>query len=184
MILNVGCGGRPHDKNYYYGDVRIDIEEFPNVTHVMDAHNLPEEWTEKFNHVEIDTTIEHVDTPIKVLREASRVLISGGTMTIIVPNVMYWRRIIRNYRCDLDTLNAIDPEKLPDHKAAWDLVEFTNFIKQVPGLKIVDVDYLDWQPEFRHVSKDFWGKLIDKYIPKPFRYIEVKYMLRKDDKVE
>ena len=184
MILNVGCGGRPHDKNFYYGDVRIDIEEFPNVTHLMDAHNLPEEWSEMFSHVECDTALEHVDTPIQVLREMTRVLAPGGTMTIIVPNVMFWRRIVRNYKCQLAMLNALDSEIFPDHKAAWDLIEFNNFIKQVPGLKIESVDYLDWQPEFKRASNKLIVKLLDRYMPKMFRHVEIKYNLKKDEKNE
>jgi len=40
MILNVGCGGRPHDKAFYFGDLRIDVSIVPSVMILMDAHFL------------------------------------------------------------------------------------------------------------------------------------------------
>jgi len=180
MKLNLGCGGRLHDKMIYYGDVRVDIEHFPNVTDVMDIHQLPEEWTEKFSEVKIWTTLEHVDTPIQVLREATRVLKPDGTLEIIVPNVHYWRRIYRNYKCRLDILNKADPAKLPDHKQAWDLIELNNFTKQVPGLIIEKVDYLDWQPEWKRQTGALIGPLLDHFLPPIFTHIEVRYLLRKE----
>ena len=58
MILNIGCGGRKGDKDIWYGDYRIDLENFPNVTHVMDAHFLPDIWTDMFDEVVCNVALD------------------------------------------------------------------------------------------------------------------------------
>ncbi len=178
LILNVGCGGREHDKQIWYGDDRIDILPFRNVTQVMDVYELPDDWSEKYSRIVCYTALEHLDSPIVALRNMIRVLKVDGLLELVVPNVYYWRRIYRNYRQRLEMLNKSNPIKLPDHKQAWDIIEMTNLMKQV-GLEFVAVEYLDWQPEWRRRTGSIFGKLLDMVLPPMFNTIEVKFTLRK-----
>lgn len=178
LILNAGCGGREHDKQIWYGDHRIDTLPFRNVTHVLDIHKLPSEWTEKYTKVVCYTTLEHLDSPIIALRNMVRVLKNQGILIIIVPNVYYWRRIFRNWDKRLDLLNKSDPSKLPDHKQAWDLIDLNNMIRQV-GLDFVSVEYLDWQPEWRRKTGNLAGWILDRFLPPMFNTIETKFTLKK-----
>ena len=176
MILNIGCGGRPGDKMITYGDVRIDIESFPQVTHICDAQELPDEWTGKFEKIVCYTVLEHLENPFKALCEMSRTLTEGGIIEIVVPNVYHWRRIRRNYKSNIDLLN---PEtKLPDHKQAWDLTEMRNITKQI-GLKLIKVSYLDWLPEKKRKSKSILSRLLYRFLPPIFTETEVKFVLSK-----
>lgn len=173
-VLNLGCGGRTTDKKAWFGQVRVDIEAFPNVTHVMDIHDL------KFNDEEFDrvvcyTTLEHLDSPIKAMKEMRRVLKTGGQMEIVIPNVLHYRRIWLNYKQLIKKINESDPEKLPNHKQAWDIIEMRNLMKQV-GLLMVSVSYLDWLPRFKPRG-GIKLYLLNKLLPECFTRTEVKYVL-------
>jgi len=178
LILNAGCGGREHDKQVWYGDHRIDCIPFRNATHLLDIHELPDDWTEKYTKVVCYTTLEHLESPIIALRNMVRVLRTHGILEIIVPNVYYWRRIYRNWTQRLDCLNKSDPSKLPDHKQAWDIIEMNNTIRQL-GLDFVSVEYLDWQPEWRRRTGSIFGKVLDRILPPMFNTIETKFVLKK-----
>lgn len=178
-VLNIGCGGREGDKYIWFGNVRLDIEKFPNVTHVGDAHNLPFENRE-FDLVVCFVTLEHLHNPHKALSEMVRVLKDNGEIWIIVPNVYHWRRIYRNYKCRLDLINKSDPNKLPDHNQAWDLVEIRNLMRQF-GLVAKSVKYLDWISEFVP-NKSLKHKIINRLLPEMFMRTEVEYVLCKEMK--
>jgi predicted SAM-dependent methyltransferase len=139
MILNVGCGGRPQDKACYLGDVRIDVARFPPVTVLMDAHFLGF-IDSVFDKIVCFEVLEHLDSPIKALKEFKRVLKADGEIIISVPNIWYWRRI---FRALLNRGKILCKPSKTDHKQAWDVYEFHNLVNQV-GLKIIDVKWLNW----------------------------------------
>lgn len=144
MILNVGCGGRSNDEACFLGDVRIDVKRFPSVMFLMDAHFLGFKDS-AFEKILCFEVLEHLESPIKALKEFKRVLKEDGRVLISVPNVWYWRRIrktkIKKYT------SCQDPEELAtEHKQAWDIHEFNNLACCV-GLKITAVKWLDWYPQ-------------------------------------
>jgi SAM-dependent methyltransferase len=144
MILNVGCGGRPSDRACYFGDVRIDVNRVPSVMILMDAHflGLKDSIFEKVVCFEV---LEHLESPIRALKEFKRVLKEDGEIIISIPNVWYWRRFLRF----LIKQNKIFDEKpTTDHKQAWDIYEFHNLAYQL-GLRVTDVNWLDWYPKGR-----------------------------------
>ena len=175
MILNVGCGGRPGDRRASYGDVRIDIEEFPNVTDIMDAHDLPREWEGKFTVVVCETALEHFTNPHRALSEMARVLAPWGLIKIVVPNLHYWRRIFRNYKTDYDILRNT-ATKPPDHKQGWDLIEMRNLAFQC-GLMIVSHEFLDWLPEKKRAPTKVWKRWVVRRLPHFMRMTEVRFTL-------
>lgn len=69
MILNVGCGGRSYDKVCYFGDVRIDVERFPSVMTLMDAHSLAFK-NSIFDKIVCFEVLEQLDSPIRDLHIA------------------------------------------------------------------------------------------------------------------
>lgn len=139
MILNVGCGGRPRDKACYYGDVRVDIARFPSVTALMDAHFLAFKGS-VFDKIVCFEVLEHLDSPIKALKEFKRVLKADGKIMVSMPNVWYWRKIIKAL---IKKQEIFDEPPEVDHKQAWDVYEFHNLAYQA-GLKITDVKWLNW----------------------------------------
>lgn len=179
MILNVGCGGRPGDQRADYGDVRIDIKEFPNVTNVMDAHELPESWTGIFSEVVCETALEHFDNPKKALREMKRVLTPNGRIIIVVPNLHYWRRLLRDLKPRYDDLRTA--ENPPSHNQGWDIMEMRNLTAQC-GLVILSQDFLDWLPERKRASRRLIGKLFVWLLPPCFKRTEVRFELLKEDR--
>jgi predicted SAM-dependent methyltransferase len=177
--LNIGCGGREGDKFIWYGHVRLDIEWFPNVTHVGDAHDLPFE-DKTFDLIVCYVTLEHLYNPFKAVSEMIRVLKDNGMIKIVIPNVHHWRRIYKNYQCRIDLINKSDLNKLPDHKQAWDLVEIRNLVRHL-GLVLISVKYLNWIDEFVP-NKSFKHKIINYILPNLFTHTEVEYVLCKEMK--
>ena len=177
LILNVGCGGRPGDQRANYGDVRIDIEKFPNVTDIIDAHELPESWTGRFYEVVCETALEHFDSPIKALSEMTRVLSPDGRIIIVVPNLHFWRRLRRGLRPAYDELRTADNP--PDHKQGWDLVEMRNLAVQC-GLVILSQEFLDWLPEKKRAPRPLIGKLFVWLLPPCFKRTEVRFTMLKE----
>lgn len=174
MILNVGCGGRPGDKRADYGDVRIDILPFPNVTNVLDIHELPEDWTGWFSEIVCETALEHFDNPKKALSEMVRVLAPEGRIIIVVPNLHYWRRLRRSFNPNYATLrNAENP---PEHKQGWDLVEMRNLAVQV-GLAIVSCSFIDWLPEKKRDPRPLFGRLFVWLLPEFLKRTEIRFVL-------
>ena len=176
MILNVGCGGRPGDKRASYGDVRIDIEEFPNATHVMDVHDLPQGWTCRFDEVVCEIALEHFNSPIRAMREMTRVMKADARLTIVVPNLYFWRRMWKNWKPQYDFMRA--PINPPDHKQAWDVIEIRNLAIQC-GLNIVSHDYLDWAPGRKRPPGTALGKLLYLFLPHFMTTTEVRFILLK-----
>jgi predicted SAM-dependent methyltransferase len=175
LILNVGCGGREGDKRVNFGDVRIDVIPFSNVTHRVDAHKLPQSWTGKFSLIVCETALEHFISPYTALGEMSRVLQPGGEIQIIVPNVHYWRRIYRSFNPRYTVLqNPVNP---PDHKQAWDLIEIRNLAFQF-NLYVVKHEFLDWLPEKKHPPRIPFGSFLVKLLPKFMQKTEVRFTLR------
>ena len=174
MILNVGCGGRPGDRRASYGDVRIDIEEFPNVTHVMDVHNLPRGWTCRFDEVVCEIALEHFDSPKKAMLEMARVLKPGGRLIIVVPNVYFWRRIYKNWRPNYDAMRT--PINPPSHNQAWDIIEMRNLIIQC-GLEITRQEFVDWAIGKKRPPGSTLGKLLYHFLPHFMTTTEVRFIL-------
>ncbi len=177
MILNVGCGGRSGDQRADYGDFRIDIVEFPNVTHVLDAHELPESWTGLFSEIVCETALEHFRSPIKALSEMARVLSPNGRIIIVVPNLHFWRRLRRGIAPRYDLLRTA--ENLPDHKQGWDLVEMRNLCIQC-GLVILKQDFLDWLPERKRVPRPLLKRFFVWLLPPCFKRTEVRFTMLKE----
>lgn len=142
MILNVGCGGEPHHKASNLGDVRIDIFRFPSVTFLMDAHHLAFK-NATFSKILSFEVLEHLESPIKALREFHRVLRQDGEIIITVPNVWYWRRIFRHLMNRRRYLARSDHKQPWAHKQAWDIQELQALASQA-NLTVTEVRWLDW----------------------------------------
>ncbi|MFX1443667.1 MAG: methyltransferase domain-containing protein [Promethearchaeota archaeon] len=106
-ILDVGCG---QDK--VPGAIGIDIADLPGVDIVQDLNVFP--WgdfeDETFDEIYMNDILEHLDDPIKVMRECHRLLKSGGKLHV---RVVYW-----NHKYSFSD---------PTHKHAFSEISFTFF---------------------------------------------------------
>ena len=172
LILNIGCGGRPTDKMSLYGDVRIDIKKYSNITAVMDAHKLA--FRDKvFRKIVAYEVLEHLDSPIEALKEMRRVLDDDGIIEVTVPNIWYWRLLLA---CWLGTMKPKSTET--DHKQAWDIFTFQLLALQA-GLECYEIRWLDWYglPKRRRYGKI--EPFVRLFLPRHLRYTHVLFRLRK-----
>lgn len=78
LILDIGCGGNKR------GTLGVDIRRTPPVDVLCDAHHLPLA-PESFDGCYAYSLLEHVDNPIKVLKETYKVLKPHAWLKILVP---------------------------------------------------------------------------------------------------
>jgi SAM-dependent methyltransferase len=78
LVLDVGCGENKR------GTVGVDIRRTGMVDVLCDAHHLP--FVDGiFEGCYAYAILEHVENPVKVLKEISRVLMDSGWLEVLVP---------------------------------------------------------------------------------------------------
>jgi len=82
LTLNIGSSS----KKVYPNTINLDIGNFENVDVVADGKNLPFK-NNSFDLVLIESVLEHVNEPEKVIKEAYRVLKKSGKVYISIPFV-------------------------------------------------------------------------------------------------
>jgi SAM-dependent methyltransferase len=82
-ILDIGSG-TAHIKEFRPDIVSTDILSFPGIDTVADAHRLPFADGSFAGVVMLDV-LHHLERPIEFLKEASRVLRSGGRLAMMEP---------------------------------------------------------------------------------------------------
>lgn len=85
--LNLGCG-RDLTKKFPMPWLNVDMEG-PAADVLCDLRYLPQEWTEIFDEVRASHVLEHffLEEMPMVLAEWHRILVLGGTVRIIVPDL-------------------------------------------------------------------------------------------------
>jgi predicted SAM-dependent methyltransferase len=79
--LNLGCGG--YKKNEF---VNVDVrpECHPDVVHDLNTFPYPFE-DNRFEVVEVDHLLEHLENPLQAMTEIHRILEDHGRLTVRVP---------------------------------------------------------------------------------------------------
>jgi predicted SAM-dependent methyltransferase len=177
-ILNIGCGGRAKDKLCWYGDERIDVKSYPNVTKVMDAHQL-EFAKETFSKIVSYECLEHLQSPFTALQEMCRVLKPDGEIEISVPNVWHWRLLLRGWLGQhFKRYRGLAKESESGHKQMWDIYTFEELCNQV-GLTVQSLEFLDWYDNRERRKLSLFEPLIKLVLPKHVKYTHVIFRLKK-----
>lgn len=167
MKLNIGCGPS------FEGDVRVDTRRTKAVNLIADAHFLPFKG-ESFSEVICTEVLEHVESPIKVLKEIKGVMRKNGFVLLTVPNLTELRRILSIAKNPLRVRHI-----KTDHKQGWDAIEFSRLAFQV-GLRVVKIDWTDWYGRTRMKEKfKFLNPLLKRILPKPLYYTHMKIICQK-----
>lgn len=161
MILNVGCGGRPTERNCWLGDVRLDRERLPPVNMVADAHHLPFR-NHVFSGIVCFEVLEHLDSPVAAIREMARVLTNPhGSLFVTVPNPYYFKN------------SNHEVPQTSDHKQAWDAKTFQLLCYQ-GGLKVIRHAYLNYYAwKRRH-------PILGRLFPKFFRHHQLFEVVKRE----
>jgi len=80
LILDIGCGAQPHGNP----NILLDIYRSPYVNIIADAQRLPFK-NNIINRIFCHEVLEHLENPLKAIREMHRVLKTGSTATITFP---------------------------------------------------------------------------------------------------
>jgi len=106
-VLDIG-GGTAHIKEFRPDTMSTDIQLFPGIDVVADAHRLPFR-NEFFAGVVMLDVLHHLERPIEFLKEASRVLKPGGRLAMIEPAMTpFARRFYNRFHEEPVDMNA-DP---------------------------------------------------------------------------
>jgi SAM-dependent methyltransferase len=118
-ILDIGSG-TAHIKDFRSDIVSVDILSFPGIDVVTDAHRLPFPDGSFAGIVMLDV-LHHLERPIEFLKEASRVLKTGGRLAMIEPAMTPLARRFYDYfheepvdmLADPFAMVAADPDRDP-----------------------------------------------------------------------
>jgi SAM-dependent methyltransferase len=153
-VLDVG-GGTAHVKKTFSDVFSVDILPFPGIDAVCDAHCLPFPDREFAGIIMIDL-LHHLAQPIGFLKEAARVLRSGGVLAMIEPGMSpvaypfyrYLHQEPADMRSDPFAFLPADPRRDPfDANQAIPSLLFSAGNRQrlgalVPELTVSRVDWL------------------------------------------
>ena len=159
-VLDIG-GGTAHIKEFRPDTMSTDIQLFPGIDVVADAHRLPFR-NEFFAGVVMLDVLHHLERPIEFLKEASRVLKPGGRLAMIEPAMTpLARRFYNRFHEEPVDMNAdpfapvaINPDRDPfdANQAIPSLLFATTPARRVveqtvPSLR---VRHVEWQSLFAY----------------------------------
>jgi ubiquinone/menaquinone biosynthesis C-methylase UbiE len=144
MILDVGCGYHPK------GDVNIDLHPEPSVHRgsmcALDVKQIPNFVKadvchlpfrpHSFSRILMYEVLEHLPNPTQALTNIKGALESTGVFEFSIPNMMYWRAILRWIAKEKITISA------RKHINGWRLPEVRNLL-EINGFEIINVGYAD-----------------------------------------
>ncbi len=154
-VLDIGSG-TAHIKDFRPDIVSTDILPFPGIDAVADAHRLPFP-DGSFSGVVMLDVLHHLERPIVFLKEASRVLQSGGRLAMIEPAMTTVARRFYDHfheepvQMDADPFASvrINPDRDPfDANQAIPTLLFATSAacrrveSEVPSLRVRSVDWL------------------------------------------
>ena len=112
----------------------MDINRNSRCTLVADAHYLPFK-PGSFTHVVLFEVLEHLRCPFDALHEIGRVLSQKGSVLLSVPNVMFYRVILRWLLKNKITVCA-------GHISGWTSAELQNLLTKT-GFVVVKSGFND-----------------------------------------
>jgi len=148
MKLDIGCGHAPkgdvnidlfidatdHRNRTAKDDIPLNTKNIPNFIRT-DANYLPFRPC-TFTKIFMYEVLEHLANPSNGLKNIHKVLAENGVLEFSVPNMMYWRCIIRWIVKEKITISA------RRHINGWRLPEIENLLQEV-GFKIREIGYVD-----------------------------------------
>ena len=154
-VLDIG-GGTAHIKDTRPNVVSTDILAFPGIDVVADAHRLPFR-DRSFGGVVMLDVLHLLERPVEFLKEASRVLETGGRLAMIEPAMTTVARGFYQYlhnepvdmNADPFAKVAINPDRDPfDANQAIPMLLFATLEarhrveKEIPSLRVHSVSWL------------------------------------------
>lgn len=135
----------------------MDLDRHQETDVVCDALHLPFR-DHVFAEINANQIMEHLYAPFHSLLEWKRVLQPSGFMTLCVPNILYYRRIIRYLLNKPITQN-------PDHIQCFTISELMNMMR-LAHMTILSVEYLTeiWRHENASRFQQFLKYLTNKHL--------------------
>jgi predicted SAM-dependent methyltransferase len=170
LLLNVGCGQLIHELW-----VNIDYEVVPGRSFYFDALDLLPLVDASVRHIHCEHFLEHLEhrDALRFLRECNRVLDSGGTMRVIVPDAeRYMRAYVANDLDFFDRLVNLGGHQEPlrpknlvcnqmfrmwgEHLFAWDFESLDAAARSVGFSEVRRSSHNDVEPEYAIDGGDWW----------------------------
>jgi ubiquinone/menaquinone biosynthesis C-methylase UbiE len=132
----------------------MDIYRVHGVSNFVlcDAHFLPFK-ADSFAKIFLLETLDAVYSPARVLGELHRVLKVNGRLILSLPNIYYFKRLIRWI------LNETPISQHKGHIQAWSMAEIKRLL-QVCGFQVADYSFIDYKQHHHG------GSLLAKVLPR------------------
>lgn len=157
IILNGGCEYRT-----FKNAINMDISYNSNADIIADLEHIPIR-NKIIKYINLIAVLEHVESPIRILRELKRVIINNGIIKIGIPNIHTISRITWNLKAPLD-YHSSDPS---DNVNGFDTIILNNLFR-LTGFKSLKFEYFE-DSYFWKKHKSFF-RFILFLIPKRLKY--------------
>lgn len=145
-MLDIGCGWEAklliQFEPYIRSGVGVDFKA-PNIkTEKLETHSiqlsdaLPFESC-SFDVVTMLAVLEHLDEPIKILREVERVLRPGGRLLLTVPS-WYAKPVLELLAFRLGVINK---DEIADHKTYYNKKNLLDLVSQLSNMETERHEY-------------------------------------------
>jgi ubiquinone/menaquinone biosynthesis C-methylase UbiE len=94
-----------------------------------------------FNFITLLAVLEHLENPVEILKECSRVLEPGGGMLITVPS-WHAKPLLEFLAYKLKLVNA---DEIMDHKRYYNRDDLFNLFEKIKDVKIQEHRYFQWK---------------------------------------
>jgi ubiquinone/menaquinone biosynthesis C-methylase UbiE len=148
LMLNIGCGDDTK------GDVRLDLFRTGAANILGNAELLPFK-DEAFDKVYERNIFEHMPNPGNHLAEVKRVMVKGGTLTLITDNAA----CLKYYLLGTHTGGYRKHGGVDVHYALFTREHMRNFMRQV-GLRATELKLIDTEFHTR-----FFDKVARLFVP-------------------
>lgn len=146
--LDIGCTARPNP--YIPNAAGLDIIPTTALTDnysAMHICNLNTEWMPvpdaSFRNLVAGDLIEHLENPSRFLRDANRILSSGGRLILCTPQANDWWVTLHNWFFRR-WINDPDPG---EHLQNWTILDMTRLLKK-NGFRVHAIEGLHFQMPF------------------------------------
>ncbi|MFB0569608.1 MAG: methyltransferase domain-containing protein [Nitrososphaeria archaeon] len=133
-VLDVGCGSHPT------GTVNIDIDPNSKADLTLSVYQLDSFFKpNSFDEVHAYEVLEHLSNPGQGLLQIRRVLRPGGILRLSVPNIWYWKVLVR-CRWGKSIEGGFN------HTQCWTITEISTLLARHGfDIKMIHYGTLQWQ---------------------------------------
>jgi 2-polyprenyl-3-methyl-5-hydroxy-6-metoxy-1,4-benzoquinol methylase len=157
-LLDIGCGWeakllRAFEPQISFG-IGIDLKAPETNTDKLKTLSLKLDnqlpfKDQSFDLITMLAVLEHLEHPLEILRECSRLLRPGGGLLLTVPS--WYAKPVLEFMAF--RLGIVNPQEISDHKRYYNRIDLFELFQPLSNLQIMEHTYFQWRFNNRLFAK-------------------------------